>query len=134
MCRPALLLRDTLEVALLDPTFGSAFFERLFTAHPHLRARFVQNSSGAQQKMFAQKLCAVVDGIEDPDVLVREAQAIARTHRGYGATLEMYTWVGDALVETLRVLAADAWSDEAEVAWRAAYDALVRAISEASAA
>jgi hemoglobin-like flavoprotein len=134
MRRPAHLLRDTLEVALLDPSFGSTFFERLFAAHPHLRARFVQNSAGAQQKMFAQKLCAVVDGIEDPEALAREARAIARTHRGYGATLEMYTWVGDALIETLRVLAADEWSDEAEVVWRGAYGALVRAISEASAA
>lgn len=128
----ARLLRDTLELALLDPRFGSVFFERLFAAHPDLRARFVHNSAGAQEKMFAQKLCAIIDGADDPRALAREASAIARTHGGYGATREMYDWVGEALVETLRDLAADEWSDEAEEAWRDTYGALVQAIADAA--
>ena len=128
MTSDARLLRDTLELALARDDFGQRFYARLFAAKPHLRPMFKSNSDGAQQKMFAQKLCAIVDSIDDPELLRAEAVKIATTHRGYGVTAEMYDWVGTALVDALRETAGDAWSDEAERAWKGAYTTLARAI------
>jgi hemoglobin-like flavoprotein len=78
--------------------------------------------------MFAQKLAAIVDAVEDPVLLRAELDAIARSHATYGVTPEMYDWVGAVLIETLRVAAADEWSPEAERTWRAAYSAIVATI------
>lgn len=123
------LLRDTLETALAtDDTFPARFYATLFARHPHLKALFTRNSDGAQHKMFAQKLAALVDHLEDPAWSEREIGALARSHAEYGATAEMYPVVGAALVDALREACGESWSAEAERAWGEAYDALSRAI------
>jgi hemoglobin-like flavoprotein len=124
----ALLLRQTFEIAVNDPRFGALFYERLFRQHPNLAPLFKRNSDGAQQKMFAQKLAAIVDAVEDADALRAELEAIARSHATYGVTPEMYDWVGAVLIETLREAAADEWSADAERAWRSAYGVIVGTI------
>jgi len=128
MTTDARLLRDTLELAMARDDFAKGFYARLFAARPDLRPMFKSNSEGAQQKMFAQKLCAIVDNIDDPERLHDEAARIAKTHNGYGVTAEMYAWVGTALIDSLRDAAGAAWSDDAERAWQDAYATLARAI------
>lgn len=128
----ARLLRDSLEAALTDVSFGRRFYDHLFEAHPEARAMFRRNSDGAQQKMFAQKLCAIVDSIEDESAFAAEARAIARTHKDYGVRPEMYAWVGAALIQTLREAAGAEWSPEAERAWTEAYEALSKSLLASS--
>ena len=70
------------------------------------------NSPGAQRKVFAQKLVAIVDHVDYPAWITREFGELVRTHREYGVTPEMYPWVGEALIETLREACGDAWSPE----------------------
>jgi hemoglobin-like flavoprotein len=123
------LLRATLELTLArDDSFPRRFYELLFAAHPEVRALFHRSSPGAQNKMFAQKLTALVDHLDDPTWLDRELHQLAANHRGYGVTDEMYPWVGEALIATLREACAESWSDDAERAWKAAYASLVAAI------
>jgi hemoglobin-like flavoprotein len=123
------LLRDTLELTLAkDDTFPTRFYERLFDAHPEVRALFHRSTPGAQNKLFAQKLVALVDHVDDPAWLGRELGTLARNHASYGVTAAMYPWVGEALVATLREACGEAWSDEAERAWTQAYGSLVTAI------
>jgi hemoglobin-like flavoprotein len=123
------LLRDTLErVLAADDTFPARFYERLFASHPEVQARFRGNSPGAQRKMFAQKLVAIVDHLDDPQWIEREAAVLGGSHAGYGVTAEMYPWVGDALIATVAEACGEGWSTAAEEAWRSAYDQLSRAI------
>jgi hemoglobin-like flavoprotein len=127
------LLRDTLELTLAqDDTFPQRFYDILFAAHPEVRPMFHRSSRIAQNKMFAQKLTAIVDHIDDPAWLEREVRSLASTHAGYGVTKEMYAWVGDALIATLREACGDAWTDEVDRAWRAAYGAVASAIVAAA--
>lgn len=123
------LLRDTLELTLArDDTFPKQFYERLFAAHPSVQSLFHRSTAGAQNKLFAQKLTALIDHLDDPAWLERELGTLAANHVKYGVTPEMYPWVGEALVETLREACGEAWSDEAEAAWTDAYGSLMRAI------
>lgn len=123
------LLRETLELTLAaDDTFPARFYERLFADHPSVEPLFHRNSTGAQHKMFAQKLAALVDHLDDPAWLDRELVTLATNHVQYGVTAEMYPWVGAALVATLRDACGAAWSDAAEQAWTEAYDQLTRAV------
>jgi len=121
------LLRETLELTLSrDDTFPARFYDRLFEAHPQLRTLFTRNSRGAMNKMFAQKLIAIVDHLGDPAWLKRELGGLVASHTTYGVTNEMYPWVGEALFATLADACAERWSAEAEECWREAYAALVR--------
>jgi hemoglobin-like flavoprotein len=123
------VLRETLELTLArDDSFPQKFYDSLFAAHPDVRPLFHRSSPGAQNKMFAQKLTAIVDHIDDPAWLGRELSTLAAKHVGYGVRPEMYQWVGDALLVTLAAACADAWTPEAESAWRSAYSSLVDAI------
>jgi hemoglobin-like flavoprotein len=123
------ILRDTLEITLSrDDTFPTRFYDRLFAAHPEVRKLFHRSSPGAQNKMFAQKLTALVDHIDDPAWLDRELATLAANHVRYGVTREMYPWVGEALIATLAEACGDAWSPDAERAWRDAYASLMTAI------
>jgi hemoglobin-like flavoprotein len=123
------LLRDTLELTLArDDSFPARFYELLFERHPEVVPLFHRNSPGAQRKVFAQKLVAIVDHVDDPAWITREFGELVRTHREYGVTPEMYPWVGEALIETLREACGDAWSPEAEREWTAAYAQLTAAV------
>lgn len=123
------ILRETLELTLArDDSFPTRFYERLFAAHPEARPLFHRSSVGAQNKMFAQKLAAIVDHLDDPAWLDRELATLAANHASYGVTAAMYPWVGEALIATLREACGDAWTDEAERTWSDAYASLVAAI------
>jgi hemoglobin-like flavoprotein len=123
------LLRETLELTLArDDTFPARFYERLFDAHPEVRALFHRSSAGAQNKTFAQKLVAVIDHLDDASWMSREGAALAAKHTTYGVTAEMYPWVGEALIATLREACGDRWSDAAEHAWKRAYASMMTAI------
>jgi hemoglobin-like flavoprotein len=123
------LLRMTLELTLArDDTFPTKFYERLFAAHPQVSALFHRSTPGAQNKLFAQKLAALIDHVDDPEWLARELPQLAANHAAYGVTPEMYPWVGDALIETLREACEDAWTPDAERAWTTAYASLTAAI------
>lgn len=125
------VLRDTLEIALAkDDGFGARFYHNLFEAHPELKPMFHRSSPGAQEKMFAQKLTAIVDHLDDPAWLDREVVSLASKHLSYGVTEEMYAWVGDALVATLAEACGDDWTSEAETGWKIAYGSLAGKILE----
>lgn len=123
------ILRETLELTLArDDSFPTRFYQRLFADHPEVRALFHRNSPGAQNKMFAQKLTAVIDHLDDPAWLRRELPDLRAHHERYGVTAEMYPWVGDALIATVREACGDRWTSETERAWTEAYASLVATI------
>jgi hemoglobin-like flavoprotein len=124
-----LVLRESLESVLaMDDSFPRRFYEILFERHPATKALFVRSTPGAQQKMFAQKLCAIVDHIEDDGWLSRELESIWVSHERYGVKDEMYPWVGDALIETLREALGAEFTPEIEQNWREAYALLAKAL------
>ncbi|HEU0029768.1 MAG TPA: globin domain-containing protein [Kofleriaceae bacterium] len=132
-----LILRETLEITLardegFPNNFPARFYEHLFAAHPDIRPLFHRSSPGALHKMFAQKLTALVDNLDDPAWLARELPRLAANHVSYGVTAEMYPWVGEALIATLREACAERWTEAAEAAWRAAYDRLMQQIVAAT--
>jgi len=129
----ARLLASTLEHVLAsDDAFPQRFYTLLFERHPEVRAMFHRNSVGAQNKMFAQKLAAIVDHVEDADYIAREVVAIAVSHAGYGVRGEMYAWVGEALIDTLREGCGELFTPEAETSWREAYSGIETSILEAT--
>ena len=126
----AKLLRDTLELTLArDDTFPTRFYERLFAAHPEVRPLFHRSTPGRAE----QDVRAEADGDRRPhrrSAVARPRARDARRERtsATASRAEMYPWVGDALIATLREACGDAWTPEAERAWSDAYASLVGAI------
>ena len=80
--------------------------------------------------MLTQALVAVLDHLEDAPWLVNTLHGLGARHVNYGVTDEMYDWVGDSLLATIREVAADDWNDELEKAWGDAYGAIANLMQE----
>ena len=83
--------------------------------------------SGFHQKdgqAVPQALVAVLDHLEDAPWLQSTLEGIGAKHVGYGVADEMYGWVGECLLAAMSESAGEAWTDEVEEQWLAAYGAI----------
>lgn len=129
------------QIALVKTTFAFAlpisdavatdFYDRLFSACPHLRRLFAQDMASQRQKLMLT-LTAVVTDLDKLDRLVPVVSELARRHVGYGAREEHYAPVGAALIETLRKALGARFTAEVEAAWVAAYGLLSGAMVQAA--
>lgn len=116
------LLEESYELALLrDPDFPRLFYDILFREHPSTKSLFKANSLNAQRTMLSKALLAAIDHLQDDAWLAEHLTPLGKEHVGYGVTLEMYDWVGDALVASIAEVCEDDWTPAHASAWRAAY-------------
>ena len=121
------VLRASFQRALVrEPDLTRRFYERLFSSHPEARALFRRNSPEVQERMLADALVAAMDHLEDAPWLQENLGRLGARHAGYGVTPEMYGWVGDSLIATLRDAASADWTAEQEVAWGDLYAAVTQ--------
>lgn len=109
--------------------FSTRLYERLFDAHPRLRALFPE-SMEAQKEKLGHALKLVVDGLQRPERLAPAIVDLGRRHLGYGVAAEDLALLGEVLLDTLREFDAESWSEGAESGWRRAWsflhDSMVR--------
>jgi hemoglobin-like flavoprotein len=129
------LLRSSFELVIeREPELTLRFYEVLFARYPQARALFGRNTQRAQAAMLQNALASALDHLEDTPWLEYELGALGARHLHYGVTDEMYDWVGDSLLTTLAEIAGDAWTDELEQAWAAAYGAIASLMQRGAAA
>ncbi len=125
------LLRQSFEMVVeQSPELTHRFYEILFERYPETRGMFPKSRQADQEKMLTQALVAVMDHLEDSPWLVNTLHALGARHVAYGVRDEMYAWVGDALLTTLREVAGPAWNAELEQAWSDAYGAIAGLMQE----
>lgn len=125
------LLRQSFDLVIeRSPELTHRFYEVLFERYPAARPLFPTHRLADQEKMLAQALVAVVDHLEDAPWLKSTLHALGAKHVSYGVRDEMYAWVGDALLATLREVAGEAWNAELEQAWSEAYAAIAGLMQE----
>lgn len=112
-------------VAERAPDITHRFYGHLFSKYPQAQKMFFRKPMENQEKMLAEALGAVVAHLEDAPWLVATLGQMGDKHVEYGVTSEMYAWVGDALMTTLREIAGADWTDALEQAWGDAYGAIV---------
>ncbi|HWH85037.1 MAG TPA: globin family protein [Burkholderiaceae bacterium] len=112
---------------------AAIFYARLFELAPGVRGLFKGDMVEQGRKLMAM-LAAVVNVLDQPDVLVPAAQRLAERHVGYGARPEHYAVVGEALIDTLAKGLGDAFTPPTREAWVAAYTALSTVMIAAAAA
>lgn len=119
------LLRQSFQLVIQRmPDLTDRFYEILFERYPATEAMFAPSRRSRQKNMLKVALIAVLDHLEDSAWLVSTLKNLGARHVAYGVTDQMYEWVGDSLLATLREAAGVDWSAELESAWTDAYLAI----------
>ncbi len=99
------------------------FYERMFSNHPELRSMFPDDMD-EQRKHLAASVALVVKNAGRLDNIVPALQEMGVRHAGYGVKPEQYGVVADNMLGTLSEFAGEAWTDEVEMSWAAALNAV----------
>ena len=121
--------------ALIEPVSAEAaayFYGRLFAENPQLRAMFPATMDRQRERLFGA-LARIAWSMDSPEALQGYLSRLGRDHRKFGVAPEHYAQFGRALVATIRRFAGEAWTDEAERAWTAAFDHVARTMIDAAA-
>ncbi len=115
------LVKSTFEQFLGAGDSGAIrFYERLFETAPHLRKLF-HDDIELQARMFLQSLNVIVSSLSSTERAARVLKRLGDKHHGYGVETDHYSVLGTVLVETIREVLGDDFSDEASEAWTAAF-------------
>ena len=125
-------IRQTWSLAMADPArTANVFYANLFRLDATAKPLFVGDLE-LQGRKLMQTLGFIVDHLEDPEVLLPAATALARAHVAYGVTKGQYDSVGSALILTMQQLLGAAFSAEDEAAWVAVYTGLAGHMTKAA--
>ncbi|EGL55757.1 hemoglobin-like flavoprotein [Methylophaga aminisulfidivorans MP] len=102
------------------------FYQRMFTANPELKDIFnlSNQKSGRQQFALFSAVAAYAKYIDNLAELGDLVERIAQKHTSFDIQPEQYQIVGHHLIETLRELAPDEFTDDVAEAWIKAYQLL----------
>jgi hemoglobin-like flavoprotein len=128
------ILRDTWRsVAPIADQAAQLFYDRLFEIDPATQALFARTAMPEQRAKLMEAIGAVIDKLDELDLLVPTIEALGRRHAGYGVTDAHYVSVGAALLWTLEQGLGEAWTPEAAEAWSQAYTLLADTMRRAAA-
>ena len=129
------------QVSLVQQSFSKAaglgeavseiFYAELFAIDPNLRALF-KGDMREQGRKLLTTLAMVVNGLTSPSTIVPAAQKLAVKHLDYGVESRHYTFVGNALLRTLKKGLGAEFTPEVREAWIAAYQLLANVMREAA--
>ncbi|WP_443088476.1 NO-inducible flavohemoprotein [Vibrio sp. LaRot3] len=105
------------------PALTQHFYQRMFSHNPELKDIFnmTHQQTGRQSVALFEAVAAYAKNIENLAALSQAVERIAHKHTSFNIKAEHYQIVGHHLIETLRELAAEAFTQEVEEAWTAAY-------------
>jgi hemoglobin-like flavoprotein len=126
------LVQDSFEkVSGLGLQAAELFYVELFSIDPSLKAMFPDDLKDQQKKLLAA-LALVVRSLHTPVKIMDAVEKLAVKHVDYGVQPEHYTYVGNALLRTLKKgLGAD-FTPELCDAWTDAFRMLARVMKEAA--
>ena len=93
----------------------------------HLKVSELENAvvdgfiSKRQTRMFIQSLNVIVGSLSSTERAARVLKRLGEKHHGYGVETDHYSVMGTVLIETIRDVLGDEFSDAATAAWTAAF-------------
>lgn len=105
------------------PALTQHFYQRMFRHNPELKDIFnmTHQQTGRQSVALFEAVAAYAKNIDNLAALTQAVERIAHKHTSFNIQPHHYQIVGHHLIETLRELAADAFTSEVEQAWTEAY-------------
>ncbi|MEI2564656.1 NO-inducible flavohemoprotein [Vibrio metoecus] len=105
------------------PALTQHFYQRMFNHNPELKHIFnmTHQKTGRQSVALFEAIAAYAKHIDNLAALTSAVERIAHKHTSFNIQPEHYQIVGHHLLETLRELAPEAFTEQVEEAWTAAY-------------
>jgi hemoglobin-like flavoprotein len=116
----ALIQESWRKVLPISDTAAELFYSRLFVLDPALKPLF-KGDIKLQGRKLMSMLGMVVSGLSSFDRLAPAVKEMGRRHDAYGVRPPHYRTVAEALLWTLKQGLGDAFTEETELAWVAAY-------------
>ena len=110
------------------------FYTRLFAAAPAVKPLFAGTDLRRQKAMLLRTLVLLRQSLRDLDAILPALRALGARHVGYGAQPEHYAVVGQVLIASMAEVAGDAWRDDHERAWGAAFAVVAGVMLDGAAA
>ena len=110
------------------------FYTRLFAAAPAVKPLFARTDLRRQKAMLLRTLVLLRQSLRDLDAILPALRALGARHVGYGAQPEHYAVVGQVLIASMAEVAGDAWRDDHERAWGAAFAVVAGVMLDGAAA
>jgi nitric oxide dioxygenase len=127
----ALVQKSFEKVAPLGEKVAEIFYGELFAIDPSLRAMF-KGDMREQHRKLLSVLATVIRSLHAPEKIIGAAQQLAVKHLDYGVRPEHYTYVGNALLRTLKKGLGPEFTPELMEAWVQAFRTLASIMKEAA--
>ena len=119
------------KVAALGEKAAELFYAELFAIDPSLRQMFKGNMPEQHRKLLSA-LAMVIRSLHTPEKIIGPAQNLAVKHLDYGVQPIHYTYVGNALLRTLKKGLGDQFTPELSDAWVEAFRTLAGIMKQAA--
>ena len=130
--REIALVQESFEkVATLGLKAAELFYAELFAIDPSLQTMF-KGSMQEQHKKLLSALALVVRSLHTPEKIISAVEKLAVKHLDYGVKPEHYTYVGNALLRTLKKGLGPDFTPELSDAWVEAFRMLAQVMKKAA--
>jgi len=130
--RKIMLVQQSFEkVAGMGIRAAEIFYAELFAIDPSLRSIF-KGSMQEQHKKLLSALDLVVRSLHAPEKIFSSVEKLGVKHLEYGVRPEHYTYVGNALLRTLKKALGREFTPELCDAWTDAFRMLARIMKDAA--
>jgi len=102
---------------------GEKFYNNLFGKHPEMAELFkgeIKEQSGALMRMVK----TVVEGLNNPQIIIPAIQQLGRRHGEYGVKDEYYKEFGIILIDTIGAELGNDFDAKTKTAWEKLYETL----------
>lgn len=127
----ALVQQSFEKVAAIGLKAAEIFYSELFAIDPSLRAMF-KGDIREQHKKLLSALALVVRSLHTPEKIVGAVEKLAVKHLDYGVKPEHYTFVGNALLRTLKKGLGSEFTPDLSDAWVDAFRMLAQIMKKAA--
>ena len=127
-----MLVQQSFEkAAALGEKVAEIFYAELFAIDPSLRQKFKGDMKDQHQKLLSA-LALVIRSLHAPERIVGAAQKLAIKHLDYGVIPQHYTYVGNALIRTLKKGLGPEFTPELQEAWVNSFRMLAKVMKQAA--
>jgi hemoglobin-like flavoprotein/Ran GTPase-activating protein (RanGAP) involved in mRNA processing and transport/tRNA A-37 threonylcarbamoyl transferase component Bud32 len=127
----ALLEASYARIASNHADFAERFYAHVFSRYPSIKPLFARTSMRQQQQHLMASLAMAIDHMRNPDLATAHLQALGARHSGYGVFPSHYQAVTQALLDTIRELSGDDWTEDLETAWHDGIEAIAKTMMTA---
>jgi hemoglobin-like flavoprotein len=102
---------------------GEKFYKRLFEANPEMAGLF-RGDMKEQAGHLMRMVKTVVEGLNNPQIIVPAIQDLGRRHQEYGVEAEQYKIFGDCLISAIEEELGNDFNAATKKAWQKLYNVL----------